>query len=167
MIDPRNSSYRDIQAELKANGINAKGGHQELIERLEKFYAQRLTEDPAPVPQIIVDTQHVQQEAEKLESQGIIEKKVFTARGPQTIDGFPIDEVLDEMNAIFAGGAQARYDENNPTMIEFHGGPLIRQETTINQSKAAALEFARRYANSLRWPGREALGVSSAIGGTH
>ena len=167
MINPRTASYREIQIELKANNLTAKGGHQELIERLEKFYASQLTDEPT-LQELLIAADKVNAAVDDLEDKGIVDKEVLVNKGPVSADGFCIYEIVDEINHVFGGNGTAVYNTNNPQVIEFHGGPLDRQETTVNQDKAVILHFARGYSYSFKWPAAntEALGASaSAIGG--
>lgn len=145
-------NYRQMQAELKKRGINAKGTEAELRQRLAASDAP-----PSPRDVTVVDEAELRGSAIAYAAK---DRDNVEAATPEFVDGLgaydtsaaaatttrqrALDLVV-ECNVIMSGLAQAKYDDNNPKCIEFHGGPRRRQDVTLAQPDKSIYHFARSF----------------------
>lgn len=134
-------SKKELLAECKRLGIEVHHatGEKKLIALIKEASTNKIAEPETP--SLIIDTAALEEEIEKFD----LPEEVVYGNRATTADGFPVDDVVDECNVLFAGAAVARYNENNPHCIEFRGGARKMQDVTIHQNRSAIFMYARTY----------------------
>lgn len=139
IVDLETASFQQLRTECRARKIEfaRTDKKEDLVEKLKADSVSSLKDQQTLI------TDDIETHLTELD----IDKAPFIKKEPQTVDGHKLSDVLDECNRIFAGRAQAKYNEDNPTMIEFHGGPRQRYDVTISQFKKSILMFARTFSS--------------------
>jgi hypothetical protein len=152
------AKFSELRAYCKENKIEFKrtDTKDDLTEKISNFCAESLSESEEQDNSVLTYDSS-EDLNEELKSLGV-DKDVHIPKPQTTIDNYNADHVVSECNKLFAGRALAKYNKENPTMVEFHGGPRQRQDVTLKQKLSSILFFAKNYC-SRAYVGVDATGA--------
>ena len=138
-------SHRQLQHECKELGLKANGAREDLIQRIRGHLEGKITSNTQEASSSPREIDELIKSGELPEHHGVQERPCSADDPP-----VPVEVLVDECNKVMAGAGVARWNPQNPKVIELRGGPRKMWDVTLKQPRSVTLNEARTYAGRVR-----------------